>query len=196
MKDFLLSRQFWWVLALPLCWPLSLVLTTLYVEPTALGPDPAQALVDEFGKITLYLLILVLGVTPVVRRTGWVWLAKQRRALGVSVFGYGLLHWLAYAGLLLEWRWQQLGQDLLDRPYIIVGFVAGVMLLALAVTSNTWSVRRLGSNWRRLHRLIYPAVALSLAHVFWVARSDYSEVLAYTVIVIVLLALRRIKSLH
>jgi len=126
-------------------------------------------------------------VTPVQALIRARWLLRQRRALGVACFGYALMHWLSYAGLLLEWQWQNLGQDLLNRPYIIVGFLAGLMLLVLAGTSNNVSVRALGRRWRILHRLVYPAALLVLIHMFWVARSDYTEVALYSAVVLLLL---------
>ena len=186
MDKLLLSRWFWWVLLLPLALALVRVVDTVFYDPSALGPDPAQALVDLFGTIALWFLCFVLMVTPLQALIKARWLLRQRRALGVACFCYALLHWLSYAGLLLEWQWQNLGQDLLKRPYIIVGFSAGVMLLLLAVTSNNGSVRALGRRWRVLHRLVYPAALLVLIHMFWVARSDYTEVVMYTVFVLLL----------
>ena len=190
MDKLLLTRWFWWVLLLPLLVLLARVLDTVLYNPGALGPDPAQALVDLFGTVALWFLCLVLLITPLQQMIKIRWLMRQRRAIGVTCFLYALLHWLAYAGLLLEWQWQNLGQDLLKRPYIIIGFIAGLMLLSLAVTSNNASVRKLGRRWRLLHRLVYPAAGLILIHIFWVARSDYTEVMLYSAFVMLLLLAR------
>jgi methionine sulfoxide reductase heme-binding subunit len=187
MNKVLLTRWFWWLLLLPLIFIGTRVFQVVWYDPSALGPDPAQSLVDLFGTTALWFLCAVLFVTPVQALTRARWLLRQRRALGVACFGYALMHWLSYAGLLLEWQWQNLGQDLLNRPYIIVGFLAGLMLLVLAGTSNNVSVRALGRRWRILHRLVYPAALLVLIHMFWVARSDYTEVALYSAVVLLLL---------
>lgn len=190
MDKVLLTRRFWWFLLLPFVFVVARIVETVWYDPSALGPDPAQSLVDLFGSIALWFLCAVLLVTPVQALIRARWLLRQRRALGVACFGYALLHWLSYAGLLLEWQWQNLGQDLRDRPYIIVGFLAGLMLLALAGTSNNASARALGPRWRMLHRLVYPAAVLVLIHMFWVARSDYTEVMLYSALVLLLLLYR------
>ncbi|MBT3461860.1 MAG: sulfoxide reductase heme-binding subunit YedZ [Gammaproteobacteria bacterium] len=187
MDKMLLTRWFWLILFLPFVFAGIRVAQVVWYDASALGPDPAQNLVDLFGTIALWFLCAVLFVTPVQTVIKTRWLLRQRRALGVACFAYALLHWLSYAGLLLEWQWQNLGQDLLNRPYIIVGFLAGLMLAVLAGTSNNTSVRALGLRWRILHRLVYPAALLILIHMFWVARSDYTEVVLYTAVVLLLL---------
>ena len=187
MDKMLLTRWFWLILFLPFVFAGIRVAQVVWYDASALGPDPAQNLVDLFGTIALWFLCAVLFVTPVQTVIKTRWLLRQRRALGVACFAYALLHWLSYAGLLLEWQWQNLGQDLLNRPYIVVGFLAGLMLAVLAGTSNNTSVRALGLRWRILHRLVYPAALLILIHMFWVARSDYTEVVLYTAVVLLLL---------
>ena len=187
MDKMLLTRWFWLILFLPFVFAGIRVAQVVWYDASALGPDPAQNLVDLFGTIALWFLCAVLFVTPVQTVIKTRWLLRQRRALGVACFAYALLHWLSYAGLLLEWQWQNLGQDLLNRPYVIVGFMAGLMLLVLAGTSNNASVRALGLRWKILHRLVYPAALLILIHMFWVARSDYTEVVLYTAVVLLLL---------
>ena len=187
MDKMLLTRWFWLILFLPFVFAGIRVAQVVWYDASALGPDPAQNLVDLFGTIALWFLCAVLFVTPVQTVIKTRWLLRQRRALGVACFAYALLHWLSYAGLLLEWQWQNLGQDLLNRPYVIVGFMAGLMLLVLAGTSNNASVRALGLRWKILHRLVYPAALLILIHMFWVARSDYTEVALYSAVVVLLL---------
>ena len=187
MDKMLLTRWFWLILFLPFVFAGIRVAQVVWYDASALGPDPAQNLVDLFGTIALWFLCAVLFVTPVQTVIKTRWLLRQRRALGVACFAYALLHWLSYAGFLLEWQWQNLGQDLLNRPYIVVGFLAGLMLAVLAGTSNNASVRALGLRWRILHRLVYPAALLILIHMFWVARSDYTEVVLYTAVVLLLL---------
>ena len=190
MRYFLASKGFWLVLGAPLYYVLYQIGQVLWVRPGALGPDPAQALVTLLGEIALWMLILVLSVTPLRKVFQFLRLHGQRRAMGIACFGYALLHWLAYAALLLEWQWATLGDDLLKRPYISVGFLAGLILLAMAATSNDWSTRRLSRRWRQLHRWGYLAAALVILHVFWIARSNFFEIVIYALIVVGLLVVR------
>lgn len=178
------------MLGAPLFYVLYQMGLVLWVRPGALGPDPAQALVTLLGEIALWMLILVLSVTPLRKVFQFLRLQGQRRAMGVACFGYALLHWVAYAALLLEWQWAALGDDLLKRPYISVGFLAGAILLVMAATSNDWSVRRLSRRWRTLHRWGYLAAVLVVLHVFWIARSNFLEIVIYALIVAGLLVVR------
>ncbi len=155
-----------------------------------LGPDPAQAMAQELGQWSLRLLLLVLALNPLIKMGGLRRLGEYRRMLGLFVFTYAALHLLAYAWLLLELQWQQLGSELLERPYIVPGFLALLALLPLAVTSTRGWQRRLGRNWKRLHRLVYAAALLAMLHLLWQVRSDYGEFLLYAAVLAVLLLLR------
>ena len=128
----------------------------------ALGPDPGKVLVDRLGLGTLILLLLTLSMTPMQRLTGWPGWIAVRRQLGLWCFFYVALHLCAYLIFVLGLDWSQLGVELLKRPYIIVGSLGFVCLLALAVTSNRYSQRRLGIRWKKLHRLAYVVLGLGL----------------------------------
>ncbi|MGY4533229.1 sulfoxide reductase heme-binding subunit YedZ [Pseudomonas sp. TE3786] len=156
----------------------------------ALGPDPGKALVDRLGLAALALLLITLAMTPLQRLGGWGgWLAV-RRQLGLWCFTYVVLHLSAYAVFVLGLDGGQLLIDLRKRPYIFVGALAFLGLLALALTSNRWSMRRLGRRWKVLHRLVYVVLALVLLHMLWVVRADIEEWLIYAVIGSFLMALR------
>lgn len=156
----------------------------------ALGPDPGKVLVDRLGLGTLILLLITLAMTPLQRLTGWAGWIIVRRQLGLWCFAYVFMHMSAYAVFILGLDWSQLGVELVKRPYIIVGSLAFLCLLALAVTSNRYSQRRLGSRWKKLHRLIYVILALGLLHMFWIVRADLKEWSLYAVIGALLLSLR------
>ena len=156
----------------------------------ALGPDPGKVLVDRLGLGTLILLLITLAMTPLQRLTGWPGWIVVRRQLGLWCFAYVFMHMSAYAVFVLGLDWSQLGVELVKRPYIIVGALAFLCLLALAVTSNRYSQRRLGTRWKKLHRLIYVILALGLLHMFWIVRADLKEWSLYAVIGVVLLSLR------
>ncbi|MBC3953072.1 protein-methionine-sulfoxide reductase heme-binding subunit MsrQ [Pseudomonas folii] len=156
----------------------------------ALGPDPGKVLVDRLGLGTLILLLITLAMTPLQKLTGWAGWIVVRRQLGLWCFAYVFMHMSAYAVFILGLDWSQLGVELVKRPYIIVGSLAFIGLLVLAVTSNRYSQRRLGSRWKKLHRLIYVILGLGLLHMFWIVRADLKEWSLYAVIGLGLLALR------
>lgn len=141
----------------------------------ALGPDPGKVLVDRLGLGTLILVMITLCMTPLQKLSGWAGWIAVRRQLGLWCFAYVCLHLAAYLFFVLGLDWSQLGVELIKRPYIIVGSLAFLCLLALAVTSNRYSQRRLGRRWKQLHRLIYVILALGLLHFLWIVRADLEE---------------------
>jgi sulfoxide reductase heme-binding subunit YedZ len=156
----------------------------------ALGPDPGKVLVDRLGLAALALLLITLAMTPLQRLSSWGgWLAV-RRQLGLWCFAYVVLHLSAYAVFVLGLDGGQLLIDLRKRPYIFVGALAFLGLLALAVTSNRWSMRKLGRRWKVLHRLVYAILVLVLLHMLWVVRADIEEWLIYAAFAAFLMVLR------
>jgi sulfoxide reductase heme-binding subunit YedZ len=153
-----------------------------------LGVEPIEVLEHELGEIALQLMVAVLAVTP-LRRLAGVNLLKFRRAFGVLAFVYVTLHLLVW--LLLDVAIPaQIWADILKRPYVTVGFTAFLLMVPLAVTSNNWSVRRLGATWRRLHMLTYAAALLAAIHFVWLVKGFQIEPLIYLVVILGLLALR------
>ncbi|KTC24397.1 MULTISPECIES: protein-methionine-sulfoxide reductase heme-binding subunit MsrQ [Bacteria] len=156
----------------------------------ALGPDPGKVLVDRMGQGALVMLLVTLCMTPLQKLTGWAGWIVVRRQLGLWCFAYVLMHLCAYLFFILGLDWGQLGVELRKRPYIIVGSLALVGLLALAVTSNRYSQRRLGARWKKLHRLVYVILGLGLLHFLWIVRADLKEWTVYAVIGGLLMLLR------
>ena len=156
----------------------------------ALGPDPGKVLVDRLGLGTLILLLVTLSMTPMHKVTGWSGWIAVRRQLGLWCFAYVVLHLCAYLFFVLGLDWSQLGVELRKRPYIIVGSLGFLCLLALAVTSNRYSQKRLGAPWKKLHRLVYLVLGLGLLHMLWIVRADLKEWTVYALIGVGLLALR------
>ncbi|KJZ35508.1 protein-methionine-sulfoxide reductase heme-binding subunit MsrQ [Pseudomonas fluorescens] len=155
-----------------------------------LGPDPGKVLVDRLGLGTLVLLLITLSMTPAQKLTGWAGWVAVRRQLGLWCFAYVVLHLSGYTAFILGFDWSQLGIELRKRPYIIVGTLGFLCLLALAVTSNRYSQRRLGSSWKKLHRLAYVVLGLGLLHMLWIVRADLQEWAVYASIGALLLVLR------
>ena len=158
-----------------------------------LGPNPAEALVRSLGDWTLRSLCLVLAITPLRVTLSWPLLARYRRMVGLYVFFYALLHMLAYAWFDRGFEWGEIGIDIAKRPFILVGFIAFVLLSLLAITSWKRAVRALGGrNWQLLHRSVYVIAALSILHFFWMraGKNNYAEVWVYAAILLLLLAWR------
>lgn len=156
----------------------------------ALGPDPGKVLVDRLGLGALIFLLITLCMTPLQRLNGWSGWIVVRRQLGLWCFAYVVLHLSGYLFFILGLDWGQLGVELRKRPYIIVGVLGFIGLLALAVTSNRYSQRRLGARWKRLHKLVYVILGLGLLHFLWVVRADLKEWAVYAGIGVLLLVLR------
>ena len=155
-----------------------------------LGPDPAEVLMHFTGEWSLRMLALTLLVSPLRTWTGWSVLMKMRRMLGLFAFFYACIHFLSFLQFYIGWAPAALAEELVERPYIALGFGAWLMMLPLALTSTRAMQRRLGGNWRRLHRLVYPAAVLACLHLLWQARSDVGEALIYIVIFALLLTWR------
>lgn len=155
-----------------------------------LGPDPGKIMMDRLGLGALVFLLITLGMTPLQRLTGWSGWIVVRRQLGLWCFAYIVLHMTAYMVFILGLDWGQFGVELRKRPYIIVGALGFLGLLALAVTSNRYSQRRLGARWKNLHRLVYVILGLGLLHFLWIVRSDLKEWAVYAAIGVLLLVLR------
>jgi len=155
-----------------------------------LGADPGKAVVLYLGEWSIWMLLATLAVSSTRRLTGQAKVLRFRRMVGLFAFAYLSLHFAAYLGFLAGFDGRQILEDLTERPYITVGFLALLLLLPLAVTSTNGWRRRLGRRWIRLHRLIYPAIALGLIHHFWLTKDGYSESVLYLMIFLLLMAER------
>lgn len=153
-----------------------------------LGIDPVKEIEHRLGELALQTLLVCLAVTP-LRRYARLNLMKFRRAIGVLAFYYVSCHLLVWLVLDVQIP-AQIWADIVKRPYITIGMAAFALLLPLAVTSNNWSVRRLGNAWRRLHRLVYPAVLLGAIHYVMLVKGFQFEPLIYLGMVLLLLGLR------
>ncbi|MCL1076099.1 protein-methionine-sulfoxide reductase heme-binding subunit MsrQ [Shewanella dokdonensis] len=184
-------RQLFWgkallhlAAALPLLWLL------LAVNSDAAGGDPVQYIIHFLGKGALNLLLLTLLVSPLARWSKQGMLMQLRRPLGLWTFSYACLHLAAYFSLDLLFAWQLLVQEIVKRPYIVVGASAWLILLSLALTSFKAAQRRMGRHWQQLHYAVYPAVMLVTVHYYWSVKSEIIEPSIYIVLALLLLSLR------
>ncbi|CAJ48721.1 protein-methionine-sulfoxide reductase heme-binding subunit MsrQ [Bordetella avium] len=157
-----------------------------------LSANPVEFLTRSSGTWTLVCLLVTLAITPLRRLLGQPALVRLRRMCGLFAFFYGLLHFTT-------WIWWDRGLDLLSmlqdlgqRPFILVGFAAFVLMLALALTSTQWSMRRLGRRWQTLHRAIYAIGLLAILHFWWIkmGKNDLREPIIYGAVLLLLLGWR------
>ena len=178
---------------LPLAW---LVYATVANQ---LGANPAEALIRATGDWTLRALCLVLAVTPVRVMTSTPQLARFRRMLGVFVFFYALLHLLSYSWFDMGFEVNDIAVDIAKRPFILVGFLAFVLLSLMAGTSFNRAIRALGAKrWQVLHRTVYAVAGLAILHFFWMraGKNNFGEVAVYAAILAVLLGWRVWQALR
>lgn len=172
---------------LPLAWLVFAAATD------ALGANPAEALIRALGDWTLRMLCLVLAVTPLRVLTATPALARFRRMLGLFVFFYAALHLLSYAWFDMGLDGPEIVRDVIKRPFILVGMLAGLLLTLLAATSFNRAIRWLGgARWRVLHRAVYAVAGLAILHFYWMraGKNNFAEVWLYGAILVALLGWR------
>jgi len=184
-------RLFWKPLVFLACLvPFGLVAGDLVGITGSLGANPVEEILDRFGNWGLRFIMITLAVTPLRQLTGWNWLARFRRMLGLFTFFYVLMHFLTWLvldqGLLLS----AIAEDIAKRPFITIGVTALVLLLALAVTSTNGMRRRLGQRWQKLHNAVYLIAILGIWHFWWQVKLDTAEPLVYAIILGALLGWR------
>lgn len=163
----------------------------LRADQRALGADPIAQVLNELGLTALIFLIASLACTPARRLFGWTWQMPVRRELGLFAFFYAMLHFMSYLVLDQFFAWAAIWEDIIQRPFITVGFAALVLMVPLAITSTTGWIRRLGfRRWTRLHQLVYLAGGLAVLHFIWRVKIDLSQPLTYGVILAIFLAIR------
>jgi len=156
-----------------------------------LGANPVEAITFKTGDWGLRFLLITLCVTPLRRITGWQWLVRIRRMLGLFAFFYICLHFSTYLVLDAFFDLRYILEDITDRTYITLGFTSFLLLIPLAMTSTNAMVRRLGGQrWRRLHRLVYVIAAGGTLHFLWLVKADLREPLIYLGILLLLLVAR------
>ena len=188
--NWIMRNGFWWAVNVAAALPLLLLLWN-YSQDT-LGVDPVNTINNQTGRAAIVLLMASLACTPVNTLFGFRRALTVRKSLGLWAFVYALLHLLNFVGLDYGFDLGFLLQDaLLSKPYIVVGLLALMILLPLAVTSTRGWMKRLGRNWKRLHRLAYGAGVLAVLHFFWQAKAaERVEPLLYALGLALLLLVR------
>ena len=159
-----------------------------------LGPNPIETVTHVTGEWAIRLLLASLAVTPLRRLSGLNWLIRLRRTIGLFAFGYASAHFATWVGLDHFFYWEGITEDILERPWVTVGFLAWLLLVPLAVTSTRAWIRRLGRRWIVLHRLAYVCAGLAVLHYLWLVKADVVPPLVHGAILGVLLALRALPT--
>lgn len=158
-----------------------------------LGANPVETITHETGDWALRFLLFTLAITPIRNWTGNSAVIRFRRMLGLYVFFYAFCHFLIWFIADHSFDFAEMIEDIIDRPYITLGFSALVVMLPLAITSNQAMIRRLGAaRWKSLHKFTYLVAILAVLHFLWLVKADYLEAGIYAVIAAVLL-LQRVK---
>ncbi len=155
-----------------------------------LTADPVRYLLLQTGEWSLGLLVLSLAVTPVVMLTGWKLIMPWRRIFGLYAVLYVTLHFSTFVWLDYGLNWNFIVQGIAEQNFVLVGFLAFLLLIPLAITSNKWSMRRLGKKWKTLHKAVFVIIVLALIHFFWLVKNVYYVPILYTSVVAILLLLR------
>lgn len=169
--------------------PLVLLLWDLYRKQV--GPNPLEFATRTTGMLTLVFLSLTVAITPLRRIFGANSLGKFRRMLGLFAFFYGTLHLLTYIWFDRLFNLVSVASDVVQRPFILVGMTAFLLMVPLAITSTNKMVKRLGGKrWARLHRLVYLAAIAGAVHFWMLVKSDVRLPLTFGFIILFLLGYR------
>ena len=175
----------------------TLVLLIIDFFTNNLTANPIQALEQRTGRHAITLLVMALACTPLNNLFGWRELLKRRRALGLYAFLYATIHVIIFVDLDYGLAWSLLVQTIVEKPYIVVGVIAFLMLVPLAFTSFDIWKKRLGKNWKRLHQLVYWIAPLAALHYAWGKKGDFFALrgeiirpLIYASIIVILLIMR------
>ena len=158
-----------------------------------LGANPAEALIRATGDWTLRFVCIVLAVTPLRSITNTPQVARFRRMLGLFVYFYVVIHLLSYSWFDMSFDVADIAKDIAKRPFILVGFLAFLLLTPLAATSFNAAIKFMGAKrWQLLHKLLYAISGLGLLHFFWMraGKNNFAEVFVYAAIIALLLGWR------
>jgi methionine sulfoxide reductase heme-binding subunit len=155
-----------------------------------LGANPIEFVEHSTGTWAFVILLITLAMTPIRLITGQVWQIQLRRMLGLFMFFYACLHIVAYVWLDFVFIWADIYKDVAKHPRILVGFIAFILTIPLAATSNSYMIKRLKTNWKKLHRSIYLISILVALHYLLLVKKDVTEPIYYAIVLIILLGIR------
>ena len=184
-QQILLIKAMVWVLAL-----LPLARLTWLGFNDNLSANPIEFVEHSTGTWALVFLLTTLSMTPIRLLTGLVWQIQLRRLLGLFMFFYACLHITTYVWLDFNFIWDEIVKDVAKHPRILVGFAAFILTIPLAATSNSYMIKRLKTNWKKLHQAVYLIAILAVLHFVLLVKKDLTEPLYYAVVLAFLLGIR------
>ena len=155
-----------------------------------LGANPVEFIEHSTGYWALFILLATLALTPIRLITKTAWVMQLRRMLGLFMFFYACLHLVIYIVLDYSLLWDEIYLDIVEHPYIIVGLLAFVLSIPLAVTSTNKMIKRLGKRWKTLHKSVYLVAVLGVVHFWWLVKKDIREPLLFAVVLALLFGVR------
>lgn len=155
-----------------------------------LGANPIEFVEHSTGTWALVALLVTLAMTPIRLLTGQVWQIQLRRMLGLFMFFYACLHITTYVWLDFAFIWADITKDIVKHPRILVGFAAFILTIPLAATSNSYMIKRLKTNWKKLHQAVYLISILVVLHFLLLVKKDVTEPLYYAAVLVLLLGIR------
>jgi methionine sulfoxide reductase heme-binding subunit len=155
-----------------------------------LGANPVEFIERSTGYWALCLLMLTLSITPIRHITGLTWIVQSRRMLGLFMFFYTCMHILTYVWLDYSFVWADIYLDIIQHPYVLVGFSAFCFTIALAITSNNLAMRKMRGHWKSLHKIVYLIAILGVIHFWWLVKKDITEPLIFALVLFALLSFR------
>ena len=169
-------------------WPLFSISYAIFYDN--LGANPIEYIEKHFGFWALIFLCVTLALSPlrlITNSNKWI---LFRRMLGLFVFFYTSMHLLIYLGLDYQFAWNDIKDDIMKHKYVLVGFLAWLLLIPLAVTSSNKMISRLKKRWKKIHQLIYVIAILAILHFFWLVKKDMTEPFIFASVIAILLAVR------
>jgi sulfoxide reductase heme-binding subunit YedZ len=178
-----------WLITLVIC---LFPLPWLFIDAVTnnLGANPIEAVHIRLGDWALRFLWITLAITPIQTITKWRGMSDYRQLFGLYAFLYATLHLLVYLVVDQSLMWRLIIIDIIESPYILFGMLAYVIIFLLAITSSKYSKKRLGKNWKKLHRFIYLSSAAAMIHYFWQLKGNLLEPIFYLTILSLLLGFR------
>ncbi len=155
-----------------------------------LSANPIEFIEHSTGTWSLVFLLLSLSMTPIRLLMQQVWQIQIRRLLGLWMFFYACLHFVTYIWLDFGFLLDDIFKDVVKHPRILVGFIAFVLTIPLAATSNQYMMRNLKGNWKKLHQSVYLIAVLVILHFLWLVKKDVTEPVYYAIVLATLLLIR------
>lgn len=155
-----------------------------------LGANPVEFVEHSTGTWALVFLLVTLSMTPIRLITGQVWQIQLRRILGLFMFFYASLHIITYVWLDFALLWNEMLIDITKHPRILVGMAAFLLTIPLAATSNSYMIKRLKTNWKKLHQLVYVIAILVVVHYLLLVKKDLTEPIYYAAALAILFGIR------